>query len=190
VAARQASEEDAWRVLQAVEADEPPELRAELTRELQSAVEALTPYAEFDGPMPGEDEGVMMSLLEFNITGVADRSASLDIVRVRPTGFVMRVPVEIKARAFADIHFSIYDSIDKDQVPMGSTDVECDVEFEASALIDCEKHEIDQGEGKKAASYEIVSAELIDAPNSVDLGYIDYSLAGEDDDFDPDNLKA
>jgi hypothetical protein len=190
VAARQASEEDAWRVLQAVEVDDPPELRAELTGQLQSAVEVLTPYAEFDGPMPGEDEGVMMSLLDFNITGVADRSASLDIVRVRPAGFVMRVPVEIKARAFADIHFSIYDSIDKDHVPMGSTDVECDVEFEASALIDCEKHEIDLGEGKKEASYKIVSAELIDAPHSVDLGYIDYSLAGEDDDFDPDDLKA
>ena len=189
VAAKEASVADAWIVLQSIQSGEPAEVAETLHRQLEHAVEAEIPYAEFDGPMPGVDEGVTLTLLEFQIPGIEDKSTSLDIVRVRPGGFVMRVPIEIKARALADIHFSIYDSIDKDHVAMGSTDVEREISFDAFALIDCEKAEIDE-DGDKATMFEIIGAELVGAPRSIDLGYVDYSLAEDDDGFDLDDLKA
>lgn len=68
---------------------------------------------------------------------------------------------------------------------MGSTSVEQDVDFDAFALITCHRlHDIDPN----GFPYEITGAELVDTPQSVDLGYVDHSFGEEEDDFDPMDL--
>ncbi|MGE3227869.1 MAG: PIN domain-containing protein [Hyphomicrobium sp.] len=190
VQAAEASVAEARNVLACIASADPPELKETLDAELARAVEDENPYAEFDSSMPGEDEGVTLAMLDYTVHGLEDGTTDIEIVRIRADGFVMRVPVTVTARAFVDVHFSIRDSIDKDYVPMGSTSIERDIEFEAFALIACTRHEVQTDAGATEVEYEIESAELVGAPQSVDLGYIDYSLADEDDEFDPDELQA
>ena len=160
-----------------------PDLTQNLRSSLEYAVETETPYLEFDGPMPGEDEGATLSLVGFEIPGLHDDSTEIDIVRVGTQGFAFRVPVCITANVYAEISFSIRDSIDKDYVPMGSTSVEQETEFDAFLLLEV-SHFLDDEEDEASVVYEIDNVELLDAPSSVDVGYIDYSLAEPDYDFE------
>jgi hypothetical protein len=186
VQAAQASVEEARSVLAAIASEEPPDLKNRLDELLASEVEDLTPYAEFDSAFEGEEQGVTLVLQHYNIEGLDDGSTPIDIVRIGPSGFVMRVPVVVTARAFVDISFSVRDWIDKDYVPIGSTSVEKDVEFEASALITCDRLSTDTTD---ELSYEITHAELVDTPLSIDLGHVNYSLADERDDFGPEDFQ-
>ena len=133
--------------------------------------------------MPGEDEGATLSLVDFEIPGLHDDSTEIDIVRVGTQGFAFRVPVCITANVYAEISFSIRDSIDKDYVPMGSTSLEQETEFDAFLLLQV-SHFLDDEEDEASVMYEIDNVELLDAPSSVDVGYIDYSLAEPDYDFE------
>lgn len=164
-----------------------PDLMQSLQSLLEYAVEDESPYLEFDGPMPGEDEGASLSLVDFEIPGLNDQSTEFDIVRVGAQGFAFRVPVHVTANVHADINFSIRDSIDKDYVPMGSTYVERETEFEAYLLLEI-SHLLNDEEDETSVIYEIDNVELLNAPFSVDVGYIDYSLAEPDYDFEFEHM--
>lgn len=189
VAAKEAAETMARTLLISIVGGRLNESKQVLDDDLQREIEFLTPYAEFDGPMHGEDEGAALSLIGYQIEGAESGQTEITIVRVRSDGFVMRIPISVHALASADIHFSIYDSIDKDYVPMGSTSVERQIKFEAYALIDCEIMQNEDDSLGDLSEVQITRAELVGAPHSIDLGYVDYSLADEDIDFDPDVLR-
>ncbi|PRY78253.1 hypothetical protein CLV80_104219 [Yoonia maritima] len=159
-----------------------PDFTQYLTSRLEYAVESECPYLEFDGPMPGEDEGASLSLVDFEIPGLEDESTNIDIVRVGTQGFAFRVPVSITANVYGEISFSIRDSIDKDYISMGSTSVEQETEFDAFLLLEISHFQDDEDE--KSVVYELENVELLDAPSSVDVGYIDHSLAEPDYDFE------
>lgn len=185
-AAAAAAEVEARALLSRVASGDLPDLEVALSNGLNDALERESPYVEFDGPMPGEDEGASLSLVDYEIAGIDEGTTEITIVRVRADGFVMRVPISIVANALVDISFSIYDSIDKDHVPMGSTSVEREIEFEAFALVDCYRYEGETEDGAKVLEYDIFETQLIGTPGHVDIGYVDYSLADKDYDFDPD----
>ena len=174
-------------VLDAIKAGD-DDMTSTLQARLVSAVESEFPYLEFDGPMPGEDDGACLSLVSYEIEGLDDDTTDIDIVRVGNGSFAFRVPAFITAKVYADISFSIRDSIDKDYVPMGSTSIEQDTEFHAYLLIEC-SHFLDDSEDNESTVYEIKDVELLDAPDSIDVGYIDYSLADDDYDFDLESLQ-
>ncbi|MFT0891244.1 PIN domain-containing protein [Pseudochelatococcus sp. G4_1912] len=178
----------AQNVLALLSAPDPdPDLTGRIQSLLESAVEAESPYIEFDGPMPGEDEGACLSLVDFEITGLDDHSTKIDIVRVGTQGFAFRVPVHITANVHVEISFSIRDSIDKDYVPMGSTSVEQETEFDAFLLLEI-SHFLNDEEDDTSIIYNIDNVELLNSPSSIDLGYIDYSLAEPDYDFEIEHM--
>jgi hypothetical protein len=163
--------------------DGDPDMTTTLRSLLEYAVESEFPYLEFDGPMPGEDEGASLTLVDFKIPGLDDGSTEVDIVQVGTMSFAFRVPVCVTANIQAEVSFSIRDSIDKDYVPMGSTSVEQEIEFDAFLLLEI-SHFLDDEDDEESVVYEIDNLELLDAPSSVDVGYIDYSLADRDYDLD------
>lgn len=185
VQAAQSSVAEAQAVLSAISAEEPPELKQELDQFIASDIQYLTPYADFDSSQYAEEEGVSLGFGKYSIAGIKDGSTPIDIVRISPAGFTMRVPVTVEARAFVDISFSVHDWIDKDHVPLGSTTIERDIEFTAYALISCERL---QETRAGSFPYQIAHAELVDTPQSIDLGYVEYSMAEENNDFNPDDF--
>lgn len=149
-----------------------------LENELSHSIELETPYVEFSSSMEAEDEGASLSLIAYAFS--ESNLTEVDIVRVRSSGFVMRVPVEIKARAFADISFFSYDSVDKDYMSLGSTSVEREIDFNAFALIECELNS-DGADGKSPSTkYGVKGAQLVGVPASIDLGHIEPSYGDED----------
>tara|TARA_R110000851_G_scaffold218422_2_gene371334 strand:- start:4361 stop:5512 length:1152 start_codon:yes stop_codon:yes gene_type:complete len=174
-------------VLSAIK-DENEDILAMLQARLEFAVESEFPYLEFDGPMPGEDEGASLSLVSYEIEGLNDDTTEIDVVRVGNGTFAFRVPAFITAKVYADISFSIRDSIDKDYVPMGSTSIEQETDFDAFLLIEC-SHFLNDPEDPESTVYEIEDVELLGAPDSIDIGYVDYSLADDDYEFDVESLQ-
>ncbi len=174
-------------VLDAIKAEDNDTV-AMLQARLESAVESEFPYLEFDGPFPGEDEGTSLSLVNYEIEGLDDGSTEIDVVRVGNGTFAFRVPAFITANVYADISFSIRDSIDKDYVPMGSTSIEKETDFHAYLLIEC-SHFLNDPDDESSTIYEIEDVELLGAPTSIDIGYVDYSLAEDDYDFDVESLQ-
>lgn len=173
-------------VLSAIEIGDPDTI-ARLQTNLNHAIELESPYIDFDGPMPGECDNSILSLVSYEIEGMEEKTTEIDIVRVGTESFAFRVPVRITANLYAEISFSIKDSIDKDYVPMGSTSITRETEFSAHLLIECSYLLDDQDEASLVVS-EIDDVELLGAPDSIDIGYIEYSLADDHYDFDLDNV--
>lgn len=178
------AEIEAKKVLDAIIKSNPPNIAEDFRRQLSRAVESETPYVEFESSTPGEDEGVSLGMDDYEFGDLEEGYPPITIIRVGADGFVMKVPVIVTANASAEIGFSVYDSVDKDYVPMGSTTVERSVELEASALIHCKRLESDQD----TFPYEITDVEVVGL-DSVDLGYVDFSLADSDEPFDPDDFE-
>lgn len=153
----------------------------EFMSSLDFSVSAIMAYADFDGPMPGEVEETFMTLRSFELLPLGDED-DIEIIRIGPEKFVARAPISVAAQITAQISFAVYDSIDKDYVPMGSTEVERDVDFDTSALIHVFSEEIEEGGADKTV-WLIEQVELLEEPQSFDLGYVDYSLA---DEYGPD----
>ncbi|WP_300054892.1 PIN domain-containing protein [uncultured Roseobacter sp.] len=160
-----------------------------LETNLVFAVENEAPYIEFDGSMPGEEDGASLSLISYEVEGLEDGTSDIDIVRVGTNTFAFRVPISIKALLYVEISFSIRDSIDKDYVPMGAKSIEQEIEFDAFLLIKCSKFpDVGDDEDDQKMLYEIDDVQLLGAPSSIDIGYIDYSLAEDDYDFELEKL--
>ncbi len=145
--------------------------------QLDYAVSEIGAYVEFDGPMPGEAEESYLTLSQFELLPDHDNN-DIEILRIGHDSFVARVPISIEAKVTTHIKFAVYDSIDKDYVPMGSTEVESDENFKASVLIHAHPLEIEE-DGVEKTIWEIDKVELTDAPSDFDIGYVDYSLTDE-----------
>lgn len=176
----------AQKVLSAIEIEDTDTI-ARLQTSLKHAIDLETPHIDFDSPMPGEYDSSILSLVSYQIEGMKDNTTEIDIVRVGTESFAFRVPVRITANLFVDISFSIRDSIDKDYVPMGSTSITREIDFSAHLLIEC-SYFLDDPDEASSVVYEIDDVELLGAPDSIDIGYIEYSLADDRYDFDPDDV--
>jgi hypothetical protein len=154
---------------------------------LGHSIEGANPYLDFNSSMPGELESVNLGLVNYQIDGIDDGTTEIDVVRVGNGSFAFRVPALITVSAEAEISFSIKDSIDNDYVSMGSSSITREVEFDAFILFECSLV-IDDDGNEHPNSYEIDNAEVVDIPNSIDFGYVDYSLAEDDYDFDIDSV--
>ena len=102
----------------------------------------------------------------------SDGIYDFNIVQTGKDKIVAKVGLSIKAEAQADFSLAVWDSIDKDYVPMGSTSAETEVDFEAAALITFE------GDFSAAPpEVDVAELELVDAIKSVDFGSVspDYS---------------
>lgn len=161
---------------------------AMLQARLEFAVESEFIYLEFDSTFPGEEDGTSLSLVSYEIEGLDDGSTEIDVIRVGNGTFAFRVPASITAKVYADISFSIRDSIDKDYVPMGSTSIEQETDFSGYLLIEC-RYFLNDSNDENSITYEIEDVELLGAPASIDIGYVDYSLAEDDYDFDVESLQ-
>jgi len=84
---------------------------------------------------------------------------------------VARVKLFVSATAEATFAFSVYDSIDKDFVPLGSAWVERELELDAAVLVTLALLE-DGG-------WFVDELELVDITDPVDFGHVEPDYSGE-----------
>jgi hypothetical protein len=155
------------KLLADMEAKRCEEMRTQFLGRLADAVSdySYSVYAEVDSAYETEGGEIQLAMLDYTILG-DDESYIFKVVRAGPKEIVARVDLEVKVRAEASFSLSIYDSIDKDYVGMGSADAEKEETFEATALVTFH--------GDFASNdVAISSVELVDGPSSIDFGTVD-----------------
>lgn len=90
---------------------------------------------------------------------------SFQVVQTGKDKIVVKIELDVKAKMIAEFSLSVWDSIDKDYVSMGSTSSEQDKEFQAAALITFI--------GDFNDDITLQHLEVIETPNSFDFGEID-----------------
>lgn len=148
-----------------------PDLSDELFSLVADEVSGLSVYGEADSAYSVEADQVDLTLQKLTIISDPEKLEFV-VVQAGPQIIVARVEADLKVLAEASFSLSIYDSIDKDYVGMGSIDASREEDIRVSLLVtfegDFESNDI-----------ALTQAEIVDAPGSIDFGYIEPDY-GED----------
>jgi hypothetical protein len=162
------------RVLLKEIADGTPDRLAEaFFKGLSDVFEDNPPDADGSSAYSWGCEYVKINVRDFEFND-ADDDFGIDIVQLELNLIVAQVDMTVHADVSADFSLSVWDSIDKEDVPMGSTFARLDrKEFEVSVLVtfegDFEKNDV-----------HVTKLELVGDLGMVDFGYIEPDY-GEDD---------
>jgi hypothetical protein len=93
------------------------------------------------------------------------------------------IAIEASIKAEASFYMSIYDSIDKDYTPAGSTTASTEVEATFKILATFEREQA-------SAKFDIKKVEIVDGPHSISFGFVepDYEPEPEENYEIPDDL--
>lgn len=163
-------------ILKAIDSAGAPDLRDEIIAQLAQATEELTVYAEASASTEWEvDNGVALQFANVEFIRLAD-DYDFSVVQVGKSSITAKVKLEIQAAAEAEISFSVYDSIDKDQVPIGTTIAKTRVDFEAFALV------VFEGDFEDIDSVSCKSIEIVETNAVANFGHIEPDWSGDYDD--------
>jgi len=158
-------------LLKLMDAGKQPDLLQQVVDGVADAVGGLEVEPDATSAFHFETEFATMTYRDVSFLQ-SDGLYDFNIVQTGKDKIVAKVGLSIKAEAQADFSLAVWDSIDKDYVPMGSTSAETEVDFEAAALITFE------GDFSAAPpEVDVAELELVDAIKSVDFGSVspDYS---------------
>jgi PIN domain len=144
-----------------------PELLQAITDGISDAVESLAVEPVASAAYQCEAEMATLTYDNFRFLRDDDQY-ELAIVQIGKDKIVAKIDISITATASADFDFVVWDSVDKQYVPIGSTLAKTDAEFEAATLITFEADF-----ASADPEIEISNVELIDAINSVDFDFVD-----------------
>lgn len=137
---------------------------------LSSEVSGATAYAIAESYMQAEASHVDLTYIRSELLPVEDPE-DITILYAGDAEIVARLDVEIEFKAEADFSFSMYDSIDKDHVPMGSVEAETTQTGSASVLVTFSD---DGGD-----AWAIEAVELVDFSGEISFGYIEPDYGSE-----------
>lgn len=183
VAAADAVKEEAKALLSIIKSRSHVPFNQVLDSQIDYWLSLETPRVEYASDFYGDDDGASLSLIDYKIGEDGEEETEIKIVRRNELGFSMRVPIYINAVASTFITFSIYDSVDKDMVPMGSQTIEQEIDFDAYVIIGFQQNllrVLSEEPVELKDRYNLYSAQLTGVPKTVDLDYVDFSLADED----------
>ncbi|WP_313347218.1 PIN domain-containing protein [Stenotrophomonas sp.] len=107
---------------------------------------------------------------------VSDLSSSAcELIGADFEQFVMRVDVEVDLGLVVNFTFEVYDSVDRDYISMGSTELLHDESVVIACLVHFEYDNVENGE------LSVVEVELIEPRISVDVGEVEMDLGGPDE---------
>ena len=160
------------RILSGIVSGAAPDLSDELSNLVADEVSGLSVSGEADSAYYFEADQLDLTLQEVTIISDPEKMEFV-VVQAGPQIIVARVEADLKVLAEASFSLSIYDSIDKDYVGMGSVDASREENIQASLLItfegDFESNDI-----------ALTQAEIVEAPDTIDFGYIEPDY-GEDE---------
>lgn len=158
--------------LSSLTGDQAPEALELISTIIEQTVASLDLLPEADSYLRTEATyNAEISYHDFSFLG----SDSFSIVQIGKKFIVAEVPVIINAHASAEFDLYVYDSIDKDEVYMGSQYIkDMELEFNAAILMTLEIKT-----NKASDVIELTDVELIKVIDSIDFGYIEPN-------FEPD----
>jgi len=159
------------RLLNAMEDGSLETLAQDFTHQLEYEISGYAIDAEAEAAYHIDYEQADITYTSHTFAGDSE-DRDITIVQVQQNKIVALLAAEISVRAEATFSLSIYDSIDKDYVPLGSANVARDDVIEVSILATFEGDFQD-------SSVSITHLELVDVPSSIDFGYIEPDYGEE-----------
>ncbi|EKS41457.1 hypothetical protein HMPREF9695_00549 [Afipia broomeae ATCC 49717] len=147
------------------------DLKDEFVSKLSNEVSGYSVYAEADSFYDIEAEQVDIELSDSQFVGDAS-GYDFSVVQASRNLIVAKITLEASIKAEAIFHMSVYDSIDKDSMGIGSTEASTEQDVTFAVLVTFEREDA-------AASFGITSVEIVDGPKSLNFGYIEP-------DYEPD----
>lgn len=161
------------KLLGSLDAGKNAELMQTIVDEIADAVADLPVNADASSAYQFESDWVSLAYQDFSFLRDGGEY-EFKIVQTGNHRIVAKIRVSIKATAETSFSFSVYDSIDKDYVPIGSSNAKTEIEFEAAVLITFE------GVFDAAApEINVSKVELVEAMDTVDFGEIDLEHSDE-----------
>lgn len=142
------------------------------TEELSDAIQWVSLEGEGDSYLSVEFVDIEAKVTDYTIISQSD-NYPFKIVRIDNDCVVISIKIELQiyAESFADM--SVYDSIDKDHVSLGSSHVETNTDTTATALITIST--------KNEEDLQIEKVELTDSYITIEFGYVVPDWEPEDD---------
>ncbi len=153
-----------------------PDLLEQIAEAIAEAVGEMDVYAEASSAFHYDADSVAMSIQDFQFLDPED-GYRFDIVQIGKDRLTTKIGISIVAKAECDFSFAVWDSIDKDYVPMGNGSAETEVEFEAAILVS-----IEGDFSKSPPEVGMSSLELINGIDSVDFDEVEPNFG--DDHYD------
>ena len=148
-----------------------------LSDAMAQAVESIEAYGEATSHYYVDGDLAMFTCQNFSFAEDGG-SPEITIVQIGRENIVFQTRVEIFANVESSFSLSVWDSIDKEYVPMGRAESEDEIEFEAVALITLQgEFDTDQPD------VDIVSVDLDTDIELVDFGEVDLDY-GDDSEFE------
>ena len=152
-----------------------------VTNRLRSNVSQTEIKHEVDDMMPNAEgnsgfhmETTIANLDFKSVQLVHDgRRVRLDDRRTSKDAIVARVPIEIEARTTADFVFQVKD--EGEYFPVGSGCGDMTWKFEAGAVLT-----IFGDYASTPPTFELGDVEMVDAPDGVDFGYVEFDIDPDD----------
>ena len=161
-----------------------PDLFKEVIDAMTEAVNDMTVYPEASSPNHFEADWAFLSFQDFQFVA-SEEEYDFTIVQIDNGRIVAQVGVTIQARAECGFSFSNWDSIDKEYYPIGSTNAETEIEFDAAALITFEGNFSSDSPKVKLSGLEL--SETID---SVDFGLVEIGHSDDEYDYDWSSVSS
>jgi len=167
------------KLLKSIEEQVDPELKARFDASLADQLLSYDVYGDAESSYSVEPDDVELELVEFRFVG--GENYSFSVVQSGPHIVAAEVDMEVSVKAETTFYLSIYDSIDNDYTPAGSTMAKAGVELHFKALVVFERNE-------DFEPFRLSKLELIDGPSSISFGLVepDYEPEPEDNYDMPD----
>jgi hypothetical protein len=169
------------KVLTAIDQGSDAELISKFTEMLDRAVSSIEAYSEASSSMHSEGDQAEIRFLRFRLIPDDNNRFDVRILRTGKDQIVAQVPIEIEAEASADFSFSVWDSIDREYISIGSNSAITETTFECLVILTLEGSLLEQ-----ASTLELTNVELAETPDMIDFDTVEYS--GDDSDFGEDRF--
>jgi hypothetical protein len=141
--------------------------------------------AEAESSYSVDADDANLTLIDYKFAGDPE-DLSFAVTQSGPNILVVQIDLEAKIEAYATFYLSIYDSIDKDYTPVGSThhQIEHGIEFEVLATFE---------RSDPAKVFKLAKVEIVHGPSTIDFGFVEPNYEPESEDqfempgFDPDD---
>lgn len=155
-----------------------PDWYDHLEEEVFSEITQMTPYGEADSHLYVEVYEVELEPKEFTLID-DDEGGLVHVVRVGKDRITASILVDVEFEASGSADFAVYDSEDKDYVPMGGNSCRTTVKKTVPILVEFLLRHDDEEE-----PFEIGKVEFVEQIEDVDFGYIDPDWRDEHDEYE------
>jgi PIN domain len=168
-------------LLYSIEHQTAPEFAKKFDLLLASALSSYDVQGDADSIYAVESDNVELDLVEFRFDG-DEESYEFSVVQSGSHILAAELDLEVDVIAETTFYMSIYDSIDKDYTPAGSSAVRIEEKLNFKVLATFERDDV-------SADFGITKLEIVDGPSSINFGSVepDYEPEPEEDYEMPDN---